>query len=115
NNRIEETTRAVYFQFGLGGELGAMPVHLLFGARYESTDVDAVNVQLPVQYLQWQDDNDFQVPRTCDTSQAVTLKGEGHYSNLLPSLDFDVDITDNLKGRFSYSKTIARVNYAHLT
>ncbi|HEU4603313.1 MAG TPA: TonB-dependent receptor [Steroidobacteraceae bacterium] len=115
NNNIEETSKAVYFQFGLGGELGDMPVHLLLGARYETTDVDAINVQLPVQYLQWQDDNDFQVPRTGDPSQAVMLKGKGHYNNLLPSLDFDVSITDNLKGRFSYSKTIARANYGNLT
>jgi TonB-dependent receptor len=115
NNEIEEKTKAAYFQFALAGELGKMPVHVLLGARYETTDVESTNVQLPVQYLQWQDDNDFQVPRTGDTSKAVTLTGKGHYNNLLPSFDFDVGITDGLKGRFSYSQTIARANYNQLT
>jgi TonB-dependent receptor len=114
NNEVEETTKAAYFQFALGGELGKMPVHVLLGARYETTDVLSTNVQLPVLYLQWQDDNDFQVPRTGDPSQAVRLQGKGHYNNLLPSLDFDVGITDALKGRFSYSETIARADYASL-
>jgi TonB-dependent receptor len=115
NNDIEETTKAAYFQFALAGELGKMPVHLLLGARYETTDVTSTNVQLPVLYLQWQDDNDFQVPRSGDPAQAVRLDGKGHYNNLLPSLDFDVGITDALKGRFSYSETIARADYGRLT
>src|SRR4051812_4627213 len=115
NNEIEEKTKAAYFQFALGGELGKMPVHLLLGARYETTDVLATNVQLPILYLQWQDDNDFQIPRTGDPSQSVRLQGKGHYNNLLPSLDFDVGITDALKGRFSYSETIARADYGRLS
>ena len=45
----------------------------------------------------------------------MRLQGKGHYNNLLPSLDFDVGITDALKGRFSYSETIARANYPQLT
>ena len=43
------------------------------------------------------------------------MSGDGKYNNLLPNLDFDMAITDTLKGRFSYSKTIARPNYFNLS
>ena len=41
--------------------------------------------------------------------------GDGSYNNLLPNLDFDVGLSDSLKARFSYSKTIARAGYGTLT
>src|SRR5690606_29855259 len=39
---------------------------------------------------------------------------KAEYNNLLPSLDFDIGLTDTLKGRFSYSKTTARAGYGQL-
>jgi TonB-dependent receptor len=42
------------------------------------------------------------------------VDGGGRYNNLLPNLDFDIGISDSLKGRFSYSKTIARAGYGTL-
>ena len=38
---------------------------------------------------------------------------DGGYDNVLPSLDFDIGLTDTLKARFSYSKTIARAEYGN--
>ena len=42
------------------------------------------------------------------------VSGTGRYHNMLPNLDFDIQLTDTLKGRFSYSKTIARAGYGQL-
>ncbi len=36
------------------------------------------------------------------------------YSSLLPSLDISVDVTDNLKARASFSKTLARPGYSDM-
>jgi TonB-dependent receptor len=44
----------------------------------------------------------------------VPLSGDSSYSNVLPALDFDLAIRDNLKARFSYGKTIARAQYNDL-
>ncbi|HEY4368911.1 MAG TPA: TonB-dependent receptor [Steroidobacteraceae bacterium] len=111
NNKIEEDTKAVYFQFAMNGELGSMPAHLLLGARYEQTKVKSVaNILVPTALL-WQDDNDFQVVRPTDLTPFAE---KAEYNNLLPSLDFDLDLTSTLKGRFSYSKTIARAGYGQL-
>ena len=50
-----------------------------------------------------------------DRETAVTnFTQEADYDHVLPSLDFDIGLTDTLKGRFSYSKTIARAQYDQL-
>jgi TonB-dependent receptor len=88
-----------------------MPANLVIGARYEETDVNSLNLQLVPEALLWQDDNDFQVVRG---TVPQLVDGSGSYNNFLPNLDFDIGFTDSLKGRFSYSKTIARAGYGTL-
>ena len=111
NNNIQEDTKAIYIQFSLKGELGKMPANIVLGARYEETKVDSTaNLLIPTALL-WQDDNDFQIQRPTALTP-FTEKAE--YNNLLPSLDFDLSLTDNVKARFSYSKTIARAGYDQL-
>jgi TonB-dependent receptor len=112
DSTVEEDTQAVYAQFAMKFDLGSMPSNLVVGARYEQTDVHSVNSQLVPTALLWQDDNDFQVVRP---TTATLVSGEGSYNNLLPNLDFDVGLSDSLKARFSYSKTIARAGYGTLT
>ena len=52
--------------------------------------------------------------RSCVPPCTTLVDGDGSYNNLLPNLDFDIGMTDSLKGRFSYSKTIARAGYGNL-
>jgi TonB-dependent receptor len=115
NNLIEEDSEAVYVQFALEGSLGGMPTNLLLGARYERTDViSTADILVPTGLL-WQDDNDFQVirpPLLPENIQSIREKAD--YDNLLPSLDFDISLTDSLKARFSTSTTIARAGYGQL-
>ncbi len=67
-----------------------MPWNALFGVRYEHTDVESPSLQLVPTGLLWQDNNDFSVtPGT----QTITLNGDTSYSNVLPSLDFDLALT----------------------
>jgi hypothetical protein len=59
----------------------------------------------------WTANNDFTIGRSA-TVQTVHRR-----DGLQPrpaSLDFDVMLTDAVKGRISYSKTIARANYGDL-
>jgi TonB-dependent receptor len=108
---VEEDTQAVYAQVALKFDLGAMPSNLVIGGRYEQTDISAENLQLVPTALLWQDDNDFQVVRPT-TFTLVTDSGQ--YKNFLPNLDFDIGLSESLKARFSYSKTIARAGYGVL-
>ena len=114
NNKIEEDVNAVYLQVAMSGELGNMPTNLLVGVRYEETDVASTsNILVPNKPggMVWTANNDFTIARSA-TVQPFTE--ETDYSHVLPSVDFDVMLTDAVKGRMSYSKTIARANYGDL-
>lgn len=112
NDTLEEDTIALYFQFSVDGELAGMETNLTAGLRYEDTDVSSYSdINLP-EYRIWQDDNDF----LSEFSDSPTpFRVDTGYDNLLPSLDFSINFTDDLKGRFSYSKTIARPSYGNLS
>jgi TonB-dependent receptor len=111
NNLIEEDTKAVYVQYEWFGELGSMPANLVVGARYEKTDLSSVTSILVPESVVWQDDNDF---RIATSSTVLPFEETNSYNYLLPNLDFSIDFTSNLKGRFSASKTIARAPYGNL-
>jgi TonB-dependent receptor len=110
-NRVKESIWSVYGQVTWNGTIGAMPAQLVAGARFESTKVTANSLQPVPLAIVWQADNDFTVLNSTDR-QALSSKGS--YNNLLPSMDFSIDLTSKLKGRFSYSKTIARAPYGSL-
>ena len=110
-NRVKEDIWSVYGQFTWNGMIGNMQAQLVAGARFESTKVTAQSLQPVPLAIVWQADNDFNILNSADR-QALTSKGS--YNNLLPSMDFSIGFTDKLKGRFSYSKTIARAPYGSL-
>jgi len=114
NSTVAEDTQAFYAQVQFRMELGSMPSNLAVGVRYEDTDVRAENNILVPSALLWQDDNDFQVVRP-EVGNETLVTGDGHYHNVLPNIDFDLGITDGLKARVSYSKTIARAGYNQLS
>lgn len=110
-NRVKEDIWSVYGQFTWNGTIGNMQAQLVAGARFESTKVTAQSLQPVPLAIVWQADNDFTILNSTDR-QALTSKGS--YNNLLPSMDFSIGFTDKLKGRFSYSRTIARAPYGNL-
>jgi TonB-dependent receptor len=61
----------------------------------------------------WTDNNDYQIDRAAPGDETV-LSGSTSYNHLLPSFDFDIEVVDNVKARFSYSTTIARAQYDQL-
>lgn len=112
NNNLEEDTTSVFFQVSVDGELAGMTTNLTTGVRYETTDVTSTSLVVAPLWLAWDDNNDFH-PET-DGVDAQPFSVEADYDNLLPSMDFSIGFRDDLKGRFSYSKTIARANYGDL-
>ena len=112
NRTIEEDITAVYFEFDIAGELGEMPYNLLMGVRYEDTEVTSIaNISLP-SAVAWESNNDFNV-RFGSDMQDVSITSD--YDHLLPSIDFDIEVMDDVIARVSYSKTIARPTYNNLS
>ncbi|NVK55499.1 MAG: TonB-dependent receptor [Alteromonadaceae bacterium] len=112
DDTIQEDTLAAYAQVSLDGELGDMYFSVLTGLRYEETDVTSTSL-VGRTYFQWEDNND--INSYVDDSVPPTLaSAENSYDYLLPSLDVKLEIREDLIGRFSYSKTIARAGLGSL-
>ena len=83
----------------------------MIGVRFESTDVTSTTQQSVPLSVTWTSDNDFRQNFSTDL-QGVA---ESHsYNNVLPNIDFAVDLSDNWKTRASVSQTIARPAYNFL-
>ena len=93
------------------GDLAGHNAAVVAGVRYEYTDTSARSLLRVPNAIIWQADNDFNVTLASNTT-AIT--GHGHYDNVLPSIDFQVDVKKNLIFRASASRTIARTQYNNL-
>ncbi|WOI52670.1 TonB-dependent receptor [Parvularcula sp. LCG005] len=110
-NEVAEDIFGAYAQFHMEGEFLDRPASFNAGIRYEYTEVESTALVAVPTAIIWQSDNDF---TTAVSSDQVPVTGEGSYSNVLPALDFKLDITDNLVGRVSWGKSIARPGYGSL-
>jgi TonB-dependent receptor len=108
---IEEDTDAAYIQYGFSRDFGSMPANLLVGVRYERTDVQSTSALILPTGLLWTDNNDFFRQQG---TEAVPFQRDSKYNNWLPAFDFDIELRPGLKGRFSYSTTLARAQYNQL-
>ncbi|WP_062060176.1 TonB-dependent receptor [Cellvibrio sp. OA-2007] len=108
---ITEETQAIYIQGGLDVEVANLPVSVLAGLRYETTDVTSASVVTPVSYLLWENNNDFS---TVFGNTTISASESASYDNLLPSLDIKVSLTDDLVARASFGKTIARAGFGDM-
>ena len=111
DNRVEEKTNSAYVQVDFEGELGGMPTATRIGVRYEKTDVVSTSAVAIPGAIEWQANNDFRIVRSAETQP---FSEKASYSYVLPNLDFSIDFTDELKGRASFGKTIARAPYGNL-
>ncbi|UYC12673.1 TonB-dependent receptor [Xanthomonas sp. CFBP 8445] len=111
DNFVEEKTRSAYFQVELDGELAGRRTNTRLGVRYETTDVVSTSVIATPEAIEWQSNNDFRVVLS-NAQQPFSEKTT--YSYILPNLDFSIDLTDTLKGRVSFGKSIARAPIGNL-
>jgi TonB-dependent receptor len=86
----QEESKAAYVQLNLDLFWGDRPVNLDFGVRYEETDVASQALVPSIQEIQWITSN---------------------YDYVLPNVDFNIEIVEDMLLRASYSKTIARPDY----
>ncbi len=111
NRTITEEVTAAFTEFATSFEIGGMASNVLAGLRFESTDITASSlVNKPVS-LEWESDNDWKVNRD---SAKTAARSTGSYTNVLPSIDFDISPTDDVKTRLSYSKTLGRPGYGDM-
>jgi TonB-dependent receptor len=110
-NVVEEEVWAIYAQGTWSGDIARRPATVVFGARYEETRVDSTALVTIPQAIVWQSDNDF-TRVVSATVQPVSQ--QGRYNNFLPSIDFRLEVVDDVILRLSASRTLARPDYGNL-
>jgi TonB-dependent receptor len=110
DRRVEEKSQSAFLQYIKDWDW-AMPVRAAIGVRYEETKVVA-EALVPVAIgINWTAANEYPV-QFAGSPGFTTLKGD--YKHFLPSLDFDVDISNRLKARASYGETIGRPSWGDI-
>lgn len=111
NNRVNEDIWAIYGQVEVNTELMGRPTNIVAGLRYERTKSESITLQGVPQSIDWASDNDF-LPVLSADEQPVS--GKNSYDHILPALDFSIDLTDEVKARVSFGRTIARPDFGSL-
>ena len=104
DSRVKETSTSAFVQYVKDWDT-AMPLRSAIGLRYEKTDIVSTAQVPEATGIVWTGVNEFSV-QFAPTPGFTTLKGS--YNHLLPSIDFDMDVTDDIKVRASYGETIGR-------
>jgi TonB-dependent receptor len=87
-----------------------MPVDVVTGLRYESTDVTASGLEKPPVNIAWEGGNEFSYV----FGPEGFTSGAGENKFFLPSFDSKIAISDDEIVRFSYSRSISRPGIGEL-
>jgi iron complex outermembrane receptor protein len=91
--RVDEKVASAYFQADLKTEIGGLPVRGDVGFRFAQTELESRGNQIG----------------------GVQVTADNKYHDVLPSVNFAVDMTDDLMLRFSWAKVVARPDLGFLT
>ncbi len=106
DQRTEEKSKSLYLQFNTDWDT-ALPIRTALGLRYEKTDVVSTALVPTATSISWVSQNEL--PVQFGEPTFTTLSGK--YHNLLPSLDSDIELREDMKLRLSYGQTIGRPRY----
>ena len=113
--RTTEDSIAVYARYNWSGELADKSSNLHVGIRYEETEVTSAALSTLYNGSRWtRAGNELFVTEAKDANGDTVSSFEnfdGEYDVLLPSIDFDIEIIDDVILRASYSQTITRPSY----
>jgi TonB-dependent receptor len=106
----KEDSNSAYLQYKWAFDVGNMPANLRVGVRYEQTDVDS-SALVPISTaIVWVGTNEFSVEQA--EPDFTNLKGD--YNYWLPNFDFNIEVTDGVILRASYSETIGRPGWGDI-
>jgi TonB-dependent receptor len=105
----KEEMMSVYFQYNYEGEIGDMPFDVHVGVRYEETDVTSTSsVPEFTNEPRWEGTSEVSL---ISTGNVVYGSQKASYDHLLPSINFNLEVTDDVILRAAYSETIGRPSY----
>lgn len=111
NRYTEEKTTAYFFQVDYESEIADMLFSANLGLRYETTDVYSRASAPGYSAVEWSEETSTSVT---GVTGIETLSQSADYSQFLPNLNVNVDVTDDVVLRAAFSKTISRADYGSL-
>jgi len=113
-----EKSKSIYIQGHYVAEPFNMPMNLYVGLRYEKTTVHSAALVPLYDRVEWSIlTNKFDLYKQFDENE-VAIQGfseiEGNYDMLLPSIDVDIEVIEDLILRASHSLTVTRPVYNDL-
>lgn len=114
NNRytINEDITSVYLDFVFEAEFGDMPVTVNVGARYAETDIDVGAIQSGISDVVALTDLTLFANRF---GPADNISLGSDYSDILPSLNVKLDLTDDMVLRFAAYDSLTRPTMSQLS
>ena len=109
DRKVAEKSQSGYLQYSTYWD-SVRPMRAAMGLRYEKTDVTSTALVPTATGMTWVANNEFAVQ--FGAPGYTTLKGS--YKYLLPSLDYDVELTSNTKLRASYGESIGRPGWGDI-
>lgn len=101
-----EKSKSVYLQLNTYWDT-TLPMHTSIGVRFEKTDVLSTALVPTATAIVMVSNNEFPITFGAPSFTSLT----GSYSNVLPSLDYDVELSKDMVMRASYGETIGRPRY----
>jgi len=107
--KVREKNLAAFAQADFEGDWGAMPWKLNLGVRYIRTDLTSEAFSTQVESIDFLDN-----AAIVHLTELVPLRKRSSYHDWLPSLNFRLNLRDDLVLRASASKTVTRPTLTHL-
>jgi iron complex outermembrane receptor protein len=105
SSQIKEEIASLYADVNLEGMIGGRQWGLTIGTRYVHTATTAMGISQPLQDLVSSGDPTLY---TTVLGPPTTVSQKNTYDNVLPSLDFRLNLANDLVVRFAASKTLTR-------
>jgi TonB-dependent receptor len=106
NDRVDETLESAFLQVNMETEFRGMPLNIVAGIRYESSDTKSTSYYPVPTILRWDMINGLMGVN--DGSGSADLPRSGSNSVILPSISLSLGIDENQVVRLSFSESMAR-------
>ncbi|MGJ8691390.1 MAG: TonB-dependent receptor [Thalassotalea sp.] len=112
---VEESNYGAYVKVDLMGEFQNMFWSANVGLRYVETDTTATGPSVELISIEAEDPNGATSGLTYITTPRQQITAKNSYSNLLPSANFKLELSDSVDFRAAASKVITRPNMGAIT
>ena len=102
---VDETIDSLFVQILVEDEFNGLPFNALLGLRYEDAETESYGVDNQPTGVSWNNANEWTYIRGNPDRESA---GSGSTKFYLPSIDVDMEVTQDIIARASYSRSIAR-------